>query len=162
MSNRLTVTARGDRELVMTRSFEAPRELVFQAFTRPELLKRWFGVFGGWSLEVCDVDLRVGGSFRYLWRGPDGITMGMRGEYREVVPPARIVSTESFDESWYPGGAVGTMVLTEDRGTTTVTTTVRYESKEARDAVLRSPMEQGVGAGFDQLEAVLASLMANG
>jgi uncharacterized protein YndB with AHSA1/START domain len=162
MSHKLMVTARGDRELIMTRSFDAPRDLVFQAFTRPELLKRWFGVFGGWSLEVCDIDLRVGGSYRYLWRGPDGITMGMRGEYREVVPPERIVSTESFDESWYPGGAVGTMVLTEDRGTTTVTTTVRYESKEAREAVLRSPMEQGAGAGFDQLEALLTTLKTNG
>lgn len=162
MSHKLTVTARGDREVEMTRSFDAPRELVFQALTRPELLRRWFGVFGGWSLEICDIDLRVGGSYRYLWRGPDGITMGMRGEYREVVPPERIVSTERFDESWYPGGAVGTMVLTEARGTTTITTTVRYESKEARDAVLRSPMEQGVGAGYDHLEALLATLNANG
>jgi len=158
MSHRLTVTTKGDRELVMTRSFDAPRDLVFQAFTRPELLKRWFGVFGDWSLEVCDVDLRVGGSYRYLWRGPGGVTMGMRGEYREVIPPERIVSTERFDESWYPGGAVGTIILTESLGRTTITTTVRYESREARDAVLRSPMEQGVGAGYDQLEALLVTL----
>jgi len=102
--------------------------------------------------------MRTGGSYRYVWHGPGGIVMGMRGTYREVVPPERVVQTERFDEAWYPGEAVGTMVLTEQGGQTTLTTTVLYESKEARDTVLRSPMEEGVGAGFDNLERLLATL----
>ncbi|MGH7676869.1 MAG: SRPBCC family protein [Gemmatimonadaceae bacterium] len=157
MKNALKVTANGDREIVMTRSFDAPRQLVFEAMTKPELMKRWFGVFDGWTLEVCEVDLRVGGKYRYQWRGPAGEQMGMRGVYREVVAPERIVSTEQFDQSWYPGGAVGTLVLTEKGGKTTMTTTVRYDSREARDAVLKSPMETGAGAGYDNLEKFLAT-----
>ena len=155
MKNTLKVTANGDREIAWTRSFDAPRRLVFDAMTKPELMKRWFGVFGGWTLDVCEVDLRVGGSFRYLWRGPDGAQMGMRGVYREVVPPERIVNTEQYDEAWYPGGAVETLVLTEKAGKTTITATVRYDSREVRDAVLKSPMESGMAAGYDNLEKFL-------
>src|SRR5262245_40384379 len=151
----LKVTAAGDREIVMTREFDAPRALVFEAYTKPELLKRWLGVVGGWSLDVCEIDLRVGGAYRYVWRHPEQGEMGMGGVYREVVPPERIVSTEKFDQPWYPGEAVGTVVLVERGGKTTLTTTVRYESKEARDAVLKSPMEQGVAASYDRLAEVL-------
>ena len=86
--------------------------------------------------------------------------MGMRGVFREIVPPERIVSTEQFDESWYPGGAVGTATLVEQGGTTTLTTTVRYDSREARDAVLKSPMEQGAAAGYDVLDQFLAASLA--
>lgn len=157
----LKITTRGDRELVMTRAFDAPRHLVFEAYTRPEHLKRWLGMHNGWSLEVCDIDLRVGGAYRYLWRGPNGAEMGMRGIYREVVPPARLVATEVFDESWYPGEAVDTLELVERDGRTILTVTVRYESREARDAVLQSPMEQGVAAGYDKLAEVLATLAPN-
>jgi uncharacterized protein YndB with AHSA1/START domain len=157
----LKITTRGDRELVMTRAFDAPRHLVFEAYTRPEHLKRWLGVHSGWSLEVCDIDLRVGGAYRYLWRGPNGAEMGMRGIYREVVPPERLVATEVFDESWYPGEAVDTLELVERDGRTILTVTVRYESREARDAVLQSPMEQGVAAGYDKLAEVLATLARN-
>jgi uncharacterized protein YndB with AHSA1/START domain len=152
----LQVTARGEREIVMTRDFDAPRQLVFDALTKPELLKRWLGVFGGWSMAVCEIDLKVGGSYRYLWRGPAGAEMGMRGVYREIVRPERIVSTEKFDESWYPGDAVGTAVLVERGGKTTLTTTVLYSSKEARDGVLKSPMESGVSQGYNALDALLA------
>jgi uncharacterized protein YndB with AHSA1/START domain len=101
MKNRpddLNVEARGEREIVITRSFDAPRRLVFEALTRPELLKRWLGVFGGWSMAVCEVDLRVGGEYHYVWQGPDGATMGMRGTFREITPPERIVNTEKFDQ----------------------------------------------------------------
>ena len=160
MKNTLKVIARGDREIVMTRAFDAPRSLVFEAMTKPELLKRWFGVMPGWSLDVCEVDLRVGGKYRYLWRGPDGVTMGMRGVYKEIVVPERIVSTEQFDEAWYPGGAVGTLVLREEGGRTMMTTTVLYDTREARDAVLKSPMEQGVAAGYNNLEELLAEMQA--
>ena len=156
----LRVEARGDRDIVMSREFDAPRHLVYEALTTPALIRRWLGVMEGWSMTVCEVDLRVGGGYRYQWRGPGGMEMGMRGVYREIVPGERIVSTEAFDESWYPGDAVGTAELTEQRGRTTLTTTIRYSSREARDAVLKSPMESGVAKGYDHLDAVLASRRA--
>ncbi len=152
----LTITTPSDREIAMTRIFDAPRRMVFEAYTKPELVQRWLGVFGRWSLAICEIDLRVGGSYRYVWRGTDGAEMGMRGVYREVVPPERIVATEQFDEPWYEGEAVGTTTLVERGGKTTLTTTVRYASKEVRDAVLKSPMEQGVAASFDKLAELLA------
>ena len=155
---RLTLTTPTDREIVMTRVFDAPRRLVFDAMTKPELLKRWFFGPPGWSLEVCEVDLRVGGGYRYVWRGRGGTEMGMRGVYREVVPPERIVQTEAFDESWYPGEAVGTLVLVERDGKTTLTMTVLYDSREIRDAVLKTPMERGVAMGYDRLAELLATL----
>ena len=158
----LHLDARGEREIVMTREFDAPRHLVYEALTTPALIRRWLGVMEGWSMAVCDVDLRVGGSFRYQWRGPGGVTLGMRGVYREIVPDQRIVSTEVFDVSWYPGEAVGTVELVERSGRTTLTTTVLYSSREARDAVLKSPMESGVAKAYDQLDVVLASLGSGG
>jgi uncharacterized protein YndB with AHSA1/START domain len=146
----------------MTRAFDAPRSLVFDAFTKPELVRRWLLGPDGWSMPVFEIDLRAGGSYRYLWRHVSGVEMGMGGVYREIVVPERLVSTEKFDESWYPGEAVGTIVLVEQGGRTTVTQTVLYESPEARAAVLKSPMEQGVTAGYDRLEELLASLPAQG
>src|SRR2546425_9367123 len=100
-TGKLKVTAQSEREIVMTRVFDAPRRLVFDALTKPELLKRWLGVHNGWSLVVCEIDLKVGGTYRYVWRGPDGTDMGMRGIYREIVLSERLVVTESFDQSWY-------------------------------------------------------------
>jgi uncharacterized protein YndB with AHSA1/START domain len=156
-SGALKVTARSDREIVMTRVFDAPRNLVFDAYTKPELLKRWLGVFGGYSMPVCEVDLRVGGTYRFVWRGPDGAEMGVRGVYREVARPERLVHTEKFDEAWYPGESLITTVLVEQGGKTTLTVTMRYESREARDAVLKSPMESGVAQSYDKLAELLAA-----
>jgi len=156
-SGALKVTARSDREIVMTRVFDAPRNLVFDAYTKPELLKRWLGVFGGYSMPVCEVDLRVGGTYRFVWRGPDGAEMGVRGVYREVVRPERLVHTEKFDKAWYPGESLITTVLAEQGGKTTLTVTMRYESREARDAVLKSPMESGVAQSYDKLAELLAA-----
>jgi uncharacterized protein YndB with AHSA1/START domain len=157
-SGSLKITAHGDRELVMTRVFDAPRRLVFDAFTKPELVRRWLLGPDGWSMPVCEIDLRLGGSYRYVWRRDrDGTEMGMGGVYREIVVPERLVSTEKFDEAWYPGEAVGTFVFVERGGKTTVTQTVLYDSREARDGVLKSPMEGGVTASYDRLEALLAS-----
>src|SRR5688572_32894061 len=112
----LKVTTPSDREIAMTRAFDAPRKLVFDAWTKPELLKRWLGVFGGWSMDVCEVNLKVGGSYRFVWRGPDGTKMGMGGVYREVVPSERLVATEKFDDPWYEGEAVDTTVFVEQGG----------------------------------------------
>jgi uncharacterized protein YndB with AHSA1/START domain len=152
----LQIATPSDREIVMTRQFNAPRHLVFEASTRPELVKRWLGR-PDWPMVECEIDLRVGGAYRYLWRGPDGSEMGMRGVYREIVRPERIVATERFDESWYPGEALDTTVLVERDGVTTLMLTVLYESREARDAVLRTPMADGVADGFDRLAELLAS-----
>src|SRR5216684_5334302 len=120
----LQVTTPSEREIAMTRVFDAPRKLVFDALTKPELLKRWLGVFGGWSLAVCEIDLKVGGTYRYVWRKSDGTEMGMGGVYREIVRPERIVCTEVFDVPWYAGDARDTTVLVEKGGKTTLTTTV--------------------------------------
>jgi uncharacterized protein YndB with AHSA1/START domain len=158
----LKITTRGDREIVMTRVFDAPRNLVFDAFTKPELVRRWLLGPEGWSMPVCEIDLRVGGTYRYVWRHVKGQEMGMGGIFREIVPPERIVSTEKFDESWYPGEAVGTVVFTEQGGKTTLTQTVTYQSSEAREAVLKSPMESGVSAGYDRLAELLAAGVAGG
>ncbi|HEV7596456.1 MAG TPA: SRPBCC family protein [Gemmatimonadaceae bacterium] len=159
-AGKLQVTTPSDREIAMTRVFDAPRSLVFDAFTKPELIKRWLGVRGGWTFAVCEVDLKVGGAYRYVWRGPKGQEMGMGGVFREVVRPERVVCTEKFDESWYEGEAVDTMTFVERNGKTTATTTVLYASKSARDGVLKSPMDQGVAEGYDKLDEVLAAISA--
>jgi uncharacterized protein YndB with AHSA1/START domain len=151
----LKVTTPTDREIVLTRVFDAPRHLVWDAFTKPELLKRWFGP-RDWSLVVCEVDLKVGGGFRFVLRGPDGRDMGMRGTYREIVPGERSVHTESFDD--FPGGdSTVTTVLTEKAGTTTLTATVLYPSREVRDAVIQSGMEHGAAESYDKLAELLAN-----
>lgn len=150
----LKVTTPSDREIVLTRVFDAPRRLVFEAFTRPELLKRWFGP-RGWSLVVCEVDLKVGGGFRFVLRGPDGAEMGMRGVWREIVPPERSVHMESFDD--YPGESQVTTVLVEQGGRTTLTAIILYPSQEVRDAVLKSGMEHGAAESYDKLAELLAS-----
>lgn len=154
----LQVTTPTDREVMMTRVFDAPRSLVFEAFSKPELLKRWFGPHG-WSLAVCEVDLKVGGGFRFVLRGPDGKDMGMRGVYREVVPPERSVHMESFDD--FPGESQVTAVFVEQAGRTTLTVTVLYPSQEVRDAVIQSGMEHGAAESYDRLAELLSSQMVN-
>jgi uncharacterized protein YndB with AHSA1/START domain len=153
-----TVTAPGDLEVVMTRVFDAPRHLVFHAFTKPELVKRWLLGPDGWSMPVCEIDLRVGGRYRYQWRrDKDGSTMGSGGQFREVVENARIVHTEKFDEPWFEGEAVVTTDFMEEKDKTTVTMTIRYDKRETRDGVLKSGMERGVKASYDRLAEILAS-----
>jgi uncharacterized protein YndB with AHSA1/START domain len=160
-SGHLKVAAKGEREIVMTRVFNAPRHLVYEAFTTPALVKRWLVGPPGWSMPVCEMDVRVGGKYRWVWRhDTKGTEMGISGVYREVVPPERIVSTEKFDQSWYPGEAVDTVVLTEQGGKTTLTQTLLYESREARDGVLKSPMEQGVAGSYDRLADLVAEKLA--
>jgi uncharacterized protein YndB with AHSA1/START domain len=154
----LQITTPSEREIVMSRVFDAPRSLVFEAWTKPELLERWLGVREGWSMVVCEVDLRVGGAYRFVWRGPDGREMGMSGVYREIEPPERLVATESFDDPWGSGEALDTTVLVEEGGKTTATTTVLYESEEIRDAVLESGMARGVAESYDMLAEYLASI----
>ena len=148
-----------DREIVLTRVFDAPRARVFDAWTRPELLGRWF-LPRGWSLVVCEVDLRVGGAWRFVVRGPDGTDMETGGVYREVVPPERFVHTQWFSRRRGiigAGESLATAVLVEQDGKTMLSTTVLYPLQEVRDAVLNSGMEHGVAASYDRLGELLAS-----
>jgi uncharacterized protein YndB with AHSA1/START domain len=154
---RLIVTTPSDLEIAMTRSFDAPHQLVFDAWTNPEHLKRWLGREGD-TMIVCEVDLRVGGAYRYVWRLHEGSEMGMYGEYREIVPSQRLVATEMFNEPYYEAmgsGTLNTLTLVERDGVTTMTVTILYKSREARDAVLRSPMEEGAGESFNRLAELL-------
>jgi len=156
----LQVTTPSDREIAMTRVFDAPRRLVFDALTRPEFLKRWLLGPPGWEMVVCEIEPKVGSAYRYEWRREsDGSSMGMGGVLTEVVAPERLVATEKFDQAWYPGEATVTQVLVEKDGKTTLTVTVRYESQEIRDGVLKSPMEQGVAASYDRLEELLPTMV---
>jgi uncharacterized protein YndB with AHSA1/START domain len=155
-SGNLTVTTPSDREVAMSRVFDAPRKLVFDAYTKPELVTRWLGVFGGWKFRECTIDLRVGGKYRYLWDGPNGATLGIRGSFLEIVPNERLVTTESFDPPFDQGEVTATVTFAERAGKTTLTITVLAPSKEVRDGMLKSGMTDGVTAGFDTLDGILA------
>jgi len=154
----MKLVTRGDREIVITREFNAPRDLLFRAMNEPSLVRQWLLGPPGWTMPVCEVDLKVGGKYRYVWRNADGAEMGMGGVFREIRPPERIVCTQLFDEDWTGGEAAGTIVLTEKDGKTTMTNTVRYSSPEARTAVLKTPMESGMAMGYDRLDGLLKSL----
>lgn len=153
----LTITLPSDRELTITRIFNAPRGLVFDAFTKPELLKRWLHGPEGWQLVHCEIDLRVGGKTRYEWQHRDGRSMGMSGEYREIDKPARLVATELFDEDWTGGEAVGTLVFSEREGKTTAAQTMLYASRAARDGAAGSGMEHGMEASYQHLDTLLVA-----
>ncbi|QJW99995.1 SRPBCC family protein [Frigoriglobus tundricola] len=158
MKSTLKVVASGDREIVITRTFNAPRELVWDTLSRPELLKRWLFGPAGWAMTVCEEDRRVGGTFRWAWVGPGGAAMTMTGAYREIVPPERCVRTETFETGCFPqmGEQISTLVLGERGEQTLLTLTVLYPSKEARDGALASGMEHGMAAGYDRLDEILA------
>ncbi len=157
----LKVTTPSEREIAMTRVFNAPRQLVFEAYTKPELLKRWLLGPPGWEMVVCNVALKVGDRYRYEWRNTaSGHQFGNGGVCREFVPPDRIVVTEAMDGQ--PGEALVTTTLVEQNGKTTLTTTMLFESREIRDLALKSGMERGVAASYDRLEEILASSGAAG
>ena len=156
----LQITTPSDAEIRITRSFDAPRMMVWDAYTRPELVKRWLGQMPGWSWAVCEMDVRKGGRYRWAWRGPDGAELALGGEYLEVIPGERLVSTERYDQQWYEGDAVGTVEFTEVGGRTTLVTTLRYASKDVRDAVLQSPATSGMESGYTALDELLASTPA--
>lgn len=156
----LQITTPSDREIRITRVFDAPRMMLWEAYTRPELVKRWLGRMPGWSWVVCEMDVREGGRYRWAWRGPEGAELAVGGEYREAVPGERLVSTERYDQQWYEGDAIVTVELTEASGRTTLVMTVRYASQAVRDAVLQSPMASGLESGFAAMDELLASTSA--
>jgi uncharacterized protein YndB with AHSA1/START domain len=152
----LTVEPVGEDELLITRVFEAPRALVFDAHTRPDLVRRWMLGPGGWTMPVCEIDLRPGGSFRYVWR-KDGKDMGLSGTFREIVPPSRIVHTEIFDQDWTGGETLVTTTFEEAPGRTTLAIRVRYSSGAARAAALGTGMTQGMSDTYDRLAEMLGN-----
>jgi uncharacterized protein YndB with AHSA1/START domain len=151
-----TFTTPSDREIVMTRVFDAPRSLVWEAHTNPEHPPHWMTGPEGWSMPVCEIDLRVGGGWHFVWRRSDSSELEMRGEYREIAPPERLVSTESWGEDWPE--TLNTLVLSEEDGRTTLTSTVLYPSKEARDAALETGMKDGATQSFDRLAEHLRTM----
>jgi uncharacterized protein YndB with AHSA1/START domain len=156
-SGSFKVTTPSDEEIRMTRLFDAPRHLVFEAMTKPEHVKRWWGRLGeGYSVPVCEIDLRPGGAWRFVNRHPKG-EVAFYGEYREITPPSRLVFTEIFEQ--FPDSvSVVTAEFTDEGGKTRLTATVRYPSLEVRDMVLASGMAGGAGISYDRLEDLVAEL----
>lgn len=154
----LQVNAHGDREIVITRHFNAPRELVFDAWTTPELVVRWFGP-PDWKVTTCEMDPRAGGGYRFVMEHDSGARMGITGKFREIERPYRMVSTEIFDEDWTGGETLITNELEEQNGRTIMTMTILYGSSEARDMVMTSPMAQGMEQGFGRLDEVLETVV---
>ena len=150
----LTVTTPTDREIVLTRTFAGGRELLFEAYTRADLLTQWYGA-RGWNLVGCEIDLREGGAYRFTSRGPGGQEMVQAGTVRMLRRPERLELTELFNDQSYPGETLITHEFTEHGGQTTVTTTIRYATPEGRDTVLRYPMARGVAEAGDRLAALL-------
>lgn len=156
-NGKLKVVAHGERDIVISRLFNASRDLLFDALTKPELLKDWLLGPPGWEMPVCEVDLKVGGAYRYVWRRNNGNEMGSSGVFREIAPPGYLVNTEVFDEPWYPGECLVMTTLLEQDEKTAYIATIRYESEEARDGVMKSGMEKGLATSYDRLEAMLQS-----
>src|SRR5262245_27957901 len=156
----LKITTPTDCEVVISRVFDAPKRLVYQALTKPELIQRWYSGQGGWSLE-CNMDFKVGGAWRYVWRGPNGAEMAMRGVYSKIVPNERIENTEILEYGCgaWPGNespeSQVAWVFTEKDGKTTLTCTGLYPSKEIRDSVIASGMEEGIAVSYDRLDDLL-------
>jgi uncharacterized protein YndB with AHSA1/START domain len=151
----LKVAPRGAREIVITREFDATRSRVFDAWTKPEILERWFGP-RGWSLVRCEIDLKVGGSYRFVIRRANGTEIAMQGVYREIVPPSRFVHTQAFDLVDFPGELLVATDLREERGRTVMTSTVLYPSRELRDGDIR-PTEHGATESYEKLDEYFAS-----
>jgi uncharacterized protein YndB with AHSA1/START domain len=152
----LQVALSGDREVILTRSFNAPRERVWACHTRPNLVRRWLLGPPGWTMPICEIDLRVGGRYRYVWRNANGVDMGMGGVFREVVVPERLVASERFDTDWTGGETLVTQRFTESGGATTLTMTVSYSSTTAREGALKTGMTTGMEMSYSQLDSALA------
>jgi uncharacterized protein YndB with AHSA1/START domain len=152
----LQVTTPSDREILMQRVFNAPRRLVFEAWTNPKYVPQWLLGPPGWTMPVCEIDLRPGGAWHFVWRQANGTEMEMRGVYREVKPPERVVSTESWGGDWPE--TLNTVVFSEEEGKTIVAITILYPSKDARDTALNTGMAKGAGMSYDLLAKLLASM----
>ena len=151
-----TFSTPSDREVEMTRVVDAPRQLVFDAWTNPKHVAQWMLGPDGWTMPVCEIDLRVGAAWHFVWRRADGTEMSMRGVYREIAPPGRLVCTESWGGNWPE--TINTVTLTEMNGKTVISQRILYPSKTARDAALETGMKSGVEVSFDRLAWYVGSL----
>jgi uncharacterized protein YndB with AHSA1/START domain len=159
-SRTATVTLPTDEQILIRREFEAPKHLVYEAFTTPELVSRWWTAKRG-EMKVCEIDLRVGGRWRYVMQTPDGMEVGFHGEYREIEPHQRIVSTEIFEgmpEGVPEEASVNTATFTEEDGRTTLEILVQHSNKKFRDMHVESGMEDGLQDALDLLEEIAGSL----
>ena len=155
MPKPLTITTPGETDIVVVREFDAPRDLVWLCYSKPELMRRWYGL-PDWTMPVCEMDFRVGGKWRFVSRSPNGYEMGSQGLYTGIAEPERIEQTEYYDDDWTKGGSKNAVVFTEKDGRTTATMTVTYSSAEARAAAVATPMAEGMEIGFKRLDALLA------
>lgn len=159
MPKPVEVSTPSEREIRVARAFDAPAKLVWDCHTKPELIRRWMLGPPGWSMPVCEVDLTVGGAYRYRWRSDaDGTEFGSSGVHKEIVPFSRIVTSERMEG--FDGEAINTLVFEEVGGRTTATITMLFASKEARDGALQSGMSDGMAMGFDRMDDILAKLAA--
>jgi uncharacterized protein YndB with AHSA1/START domain len=157
--HKLEMTLPSDREIRITRAFDAPRNLVWDAHTKPELVRRWLLGPPGWEMPVCRIDLRVGGEYRYEWEDKGrNKKMAMSGTFTEVVKPEKIASRETFDDDWTGGDTLANQLFTEKGAKTTSVMTILYASKEARDGAAATGMTDGMEMGYQRLDEVLASL----
>ena len=155
----LTITLPSDREIAITRSFKAPADLIFDCWTIPALIRRWLGP-SDWVFTTCEFDARVGGKWRFVTRGPDGMEMGSSGEVLELSRPDWIKTNEIYDMDWTGGQTINTNRISEAKGVTTSVVTVLYANKEARDGARATPMAEGMEMGFKRLEELLADMPA--
>ena len=154
----MTLTLPSDREIVLSRVFNAPRRLVFEAWTNPEHVKQWYGC-SIMTMPICEIDLRVGGAYRYVMRDPGGINHTMQSAYREITPPARLVYTERYvTEGFTSNDALVTVLFAEHDGMTTLTSTILHQSKADRDAHIATGMEAGAAETLDRLAALVAQM----
>lgn len=152
----LTVTTQGDNEIVVTREFDAPRDLLWDCWTIPALIRRWLSGPTEWTMMTCEFDARVGGKWRFVSVGPNGMEMAHGGTIVELVRPERLVSTETYDVDWTGGETINTNIFTELAGGRSMSTlTVRYPSREARDGARATPMAEGMEMGFQKLDQLL-------
>jgi uncharacterized protein YndB with AHSA1/START domain len=151
-----TLTTPSEREIVVTRVVNAPRRLVFEVYTNPQHVPQWMTGPAGWTMPICEIDLRPGGAWRFVWRRDDGSEMVMHGLYKEIVPPERLVSTESWGGD-FPE-TLNTLLLSEEDGKTTITQQMLFPSKEARDAALKTGMQEGMSISFERLDEYLATI----
>lgn len=154
----LTVSTPTDVEIVVERIFDAPVDLVFDCYTTPDLVRRWLTGADGWSLATCEIDLRAGGVYRYVWSGPDGASMGMEGTFHEVQPPSRLMSTEKFDDDFGMGKMLVTIAFHPDGDRTSMHQTILFKSKAQRDSAVETGMAEGMGISFISLDKLLADL----
>ncbi|MEO7224074.1 MAG: SRPBCC family protein [Devosia sp.] len=156
MPNPLTLEAVGDRQLVITRDFDAPRDLVFLCYSKPELMKRWYGL-PDWEMTVCEIDFRVSGKWRFVSKAPSGYQMASQGIYTLITKPEQIDQTELFDEDWTGGETKNELKLVDlGDGKTRAITTVNYATPEGRAAAVATPMATGMEIGFKRLDDLLA------